>query len=80
MNMDLRLCLSYNPFKLDFIAFKMNIISIKNILLTLTLSMTLRVRAKALLRVWSYDFYDTTLSTELQRRHMIYAITKLISD
>ena len=25
--------------------------------------MTLRVPAKVLLHVWSYDFYDTTLST-----------------
>ena len=29
-----------------------------------TLSVTLRVHAKVLLLVWSYDFYDTTLSTE----------------
>ena len=35
------------------------------------LSMTLRVRAEVLLHVWSYDFYDTMLFTELQRRHMI---------
>ena len=33
--------------------------------------MTLRVRAKVLLHVWSYDFYDMTLSTEKQRRHVI---------
>ena len=33
--------------------------------------MTLCVRAKVLFHVWSYDFYDTTLSTELQRRHVI---------
>ena len=26
--------------------------------------MTLRVRAKVLLNVWSYDFYDMTLSTD----------------
>ena len=31
--------------------------------------MTLRVRAKVLLHVWSYDFYDRALSTELWRRH-----------
>ena len=28
--------------------------------------MTLRVRANVLLQVWSYDFYDTTLSTKQQ--------------
>ena len=55
----------------DFIAFKMNIISIRKHLLTQTLSMTLLVHTKVLLHVWSYDFYDSTLSTELQRRHMI---------
>ena len=27
-------------------------------------SMTVRGRAKVLLHVWSYNFYDTTLSTE----------------
>ena len=33
--------------------------------------MTLRIPAKVLLHVWSYDFYDITLSTGKQRRHMI---------
>ena len=33
--------------------------------------MTLRIPAKVLLHVWSYDFYDMTLSTGNQRRHMI---------
>ena len=33
--------------------------------------MTLRIPAKVLLHVWSYDFYDLTLSTGKQRRHMI---------
>ena len=33
--------------------------------------MTLRIPAKVLLHVWSYDFYDMTLSTGEQRRHMI---------
>ena len=33
--------------------------------------MTLRLRAKVLLHVWSYDFYNTTFSTGKQRRHMI---------
>ena len=27
--------------------------------------------AKLLLHVWSYDFYDTALSTKQQRRYMI---------
>ena len=33
--------------------------------------MTLRIPAKVLLHVWLYDFYDMTLSTGKQRRHMI---------
>ena len=33
--------------------------------------MTLHIPAKVLLYVWSYDFYDMTLSTGKQRRHMI---------
>ena len=33
--------------------------------------MTLRIPAKVLLHVWSYDFYDMTLCTGKQRRHMI---------
>ena len=33
--------------------------------------MTLCLRAKELLHVWSYDIYDMALSTNKQRRHMI---------
>ena len=33
--------------------------------------MTLRIPAKVLIHVWSYDFYDVMLSTEKQRCHMI---------
>ena len=36
--------------------------------------MTLRIPAKVLIHVWSYDFYDMTLSTGKQRRHMIKII------
>ena len=64
MTTRVRFSLSYDPLKRDFIAFKMSFISIRNALLTRTLlSVTLRVRAKVLLHV-SYDFYDTTFSTE----------------
>ena len=61
MTTSVRVCLSYDPLKWDFIAFKMIIISIGNALLTRTMSMTLRLRAKVLLHVWSYDFHDMTL-------------------
>ena len=40
-------------------------------LLLRTSSMTLCIPAKVLLHEWSYDFYDMTLSTGKQRRHMI---------
>ena len=33
--------------------------------------MTLRASNQVLCNVWSYDFYDMTLATEEQRRHMI---------
>ena len=33
--------------------------------------MTLRIPAKVLIHVWSYDFYDMTLATRKQRGHMI---------
>ena len=56
-------CLSYDPLKSDVIAFKLDNISEENALLTRKLSMTLLLRAKVLLHVWSYDFYDTLLST-----------------
>ena len=37
--------------------------------------MTLRIPAKVLIHVWSYDLYDMALSTGKQRRHMINTVT-----
>ena len=74
MTTSVRFCLSYAPLKLDFYRLKNGqwaIFQEENALFARRLSITLRVRAKVLLHVWSYDFYDTTLSTEYQRRHMI---------
>ena len=59
-----RFCLSYDHLKGDFIVFKMNIMSIRKRIVDTDVLMTLRVRTKVLLHVWSYDFYDLTLSTE----------------
>ena len=42
--------------------------------------MTLRIPAKVLLHVWSYDFYDMTLSTGKQRRHMIKIVKELFKS
>ena len=39
----------------------------------MVISMTLRIPAKVLIHVWSYDFYDTTLSTGKQRHNIITA-------
>ena len=64
MTTSVRFCLTYDRLKWDFIAFKMNIFHEENALLTRALSMTLRKCAKVFLHVWSYDFHDTTLSTE----------------
>ena len=47
-------CLSYDRLKWDFIAFKMNIISLRKRIVDTDVV----VRAKVLLNVWSYDFYD----------------------
>ena len=71
MTTSVRFYLSYDPLKWDFIAFKMIIISIRCALLTSALSMTSRLRAIVLLHMWSYGFYDITLSTEKQRPYMI---------
>ena len=60
---NVRLCLSYDPLKWDLIAFRMKISQLENVLLTRTLLMTLRLRAKILVHIWVYDFYDTTLSS-----------------
>ena len=57
--------------KIGFYRLRSGHIFKKNALLLRTSSMTLRIPAKVLLHVWSYDFYDMTLSTGKQRRHMI---------
>ena len=40
--------------------------------------MTLRIPAKVLTHVWSYDFYKMTLSTGKQQRHMIKVTKDLL--
>ena len=68
MTTSVRFCLSYDCPQLDFIALNVDIISTENI----TLSRTASCRyAPVTSNVWSYDFYDMTLATEQQQRHMI---------
>ena len=63
MATSVRFCLSYDCFKWGFIALKDDIISIENNVVTDGI-MTLRASNQVLCNVWSYDFYDMTLSTE----------------
>ena len=58
-----RFCLSYDCLKWDFIAFKVDIMSIENNVVTDGI-MTLRASNQILCNVWSYDFYEMKLVTE----------------
>ena len=49
--------------------------------------MTLRLCVKVLLHMWSYDFYDTTLSTDyninvimIKTVRLLYALKEIISQ
>ena len=64
MTTSVRFCLSYDPFRLDFIAFKVDNCSTEKCMVDMDVAMTLLVPAKVLYNVWLYDFYNMTLSTE----------------
>ena len=66
MTMIVRFCLSYDPLKLDFIVFKMNIISIRKRVddRDFFYMAMLHVRAKNVVHLWSYDINDPTLFTD----------------
>ena len=65
MIMSVRLCLSYDHFKLDFTAYRVDNCSAENVWCMVDMEvMMLLVPAKVLCILWSYDFYDMTLSTE----------------
>ena len=59
MTTSVRFCLSYDCFKWGFIALKDDIYFIRKHNVVTDGIMTLRAS-----NVWSYDFYDMTLSTE----------------
>ena len=59
-----RFCLSNDPLKRDFIAFKLNFISIRKRIGDTDVVSDVTCSGKVLLHVQSYDFYDTTLSAE----------------
>ena len=72
MTMSVTFCLSYDPLKWDFIAFKMGNISRRKRIVDMdVVSDVTSTYIRVLLQVWSYDCYDTTLSTEYKQRHMI---------
>ena len=64
MATSVRFRLSYDPLKWNFSAFKTNIISKRKRIVDTDIINVIRVRAKVLLHVRSYDFYDMRLSTE----------------
>ena len=66
MTTRVRFCLSYDTLKWGFVIFKINNISIREWIVDTDVvnDVTCTVRAKVLLYVWSYDFYDMTLSTD----------------
>ena len=78
MTTNVRFCLSYDPFKWDSIAFKMGNISRRK----RTFSMTLRLRAKVLLHVWSYDFYDIEdiYSFEVKAKYISSNVMKISAN
>ena len=58
-----RFCLSYDCFKWNFIALKVDIFSIENITLSRTASWRYVPVSKCYV-TWSYEFYDMMLATE----------------
>ena len=64
MTTSVRFCLSYDCFKWGFIALKDDIYFNRKHNVVTDSIMTLRASNQVLCNVWSYDFYDMTLSTE----------------
>ena len=72
MTISVRFYLSYDSLKWDFIAFKMNIISKRKHIVDIDVVNDVKCKCQSVITcVWSFDFYDTMLSTEKQRHHMI---------
>ena len=62
-----RFCLSYDRFKLDFIVFKMDIISIENATLSRTLLWHYMYAPKCYVTVWSYMVLQETGSIRMTK-------------
>ena len=67
MTTRVKFCLLYDPLKMIFYRLQNEHYFNKNRIVDTTLSVTLRVRSKMLLHLWSYDFYDTMLSMVMTR-------------
>ena len=74
MTTSVRFCLSYDPFKCDFITFIMNIISIRKRFADTNIVSDVTESRQSLITRVGIRFFDMTLSTEYQRRHMINRI------
>ena len=61
-----RFCLSYDPLKRDFIMFRWNCMSVRTCIINTDIvnDVNLQVPKCYYVHMWSYDFYDMTLSTE----------------
>ena len=77
MAMSVRFCLLYDPLKWDFIPFKMKNISTGKRIVGMDIINDVMLRAKVLLHVWSYHFYDTTLSTDSNMTLMFSPIERI---
>ena len=64
MTKSVKFCLSHDLLNWDFIAFKINIISIRERIVDTDVVNDVTLSTKVLLHVWSYDFYNMTLSIE----------------
>ena len=71
MTTSIRFCLSYDPLKWKNIAFNINIVSIKKRIADTNVISDITCTHQNVISRVGIRFYDTKLSTYLQRRHMI---------
>ena len=62
MTMSVRFCLSYDPLKWDFIAFKNNIISLRKRIADMDVINDVTYTRQSVITRVSYDFYDMNKS------------------
>ena len=62
MTTSVRFCLSYDPFKWDFVVFKMNNISIRKRIADMDVVNDVTCTRQSVTTRWLYDFYDPKVS------------------